>query len=142
LVHARNVLTHVSSWEVALEHMIDALRPGGWLLVEEPDWAIAGTSHPPSDAAETFWRGVAQLVRAKGGDPSLGRRLPHALVEAGLTGVGAEGRTMAFFGDSILVQLDTLGVVLVGAGLMSADDLDRLRLRWRRGAASPTLRFS
>jgi len=41
-----------------------------------------------------------------------------------------------------VVQLDTLGVVLVGAGLMSADDLDRLRLRWRRGAASPTLRFS
>ncbi len=36
LVHCRLVLMHVSEPEVALERMVGALRPGGWLVVEEP----------------------------------------------------------------------------------------------------------
>jgi SAM-dependent methyltransferase len=37
LVHARLVLVHVPQRAAALAAMISALRPGGWLLVEEAD---------------------------------------------------------------------------------------------------------
>ena len=37
LVHCRNVLHHVAEPEKAVRRMADALRPGGWLVLEEPD---------------------------------------------------------------------------------------------------------
>jgi SAM-dependent methyltransferase len=36
LVHCRLLLIHVSPVEVALRNMVRALRPGGWLIIEEP----------------------------------------------------------------------------------------------------------
>ncbi len=40
LVHARLVLIHVPQRELALERMAGALRPGGWLLIEDFDPAM------------------------------------------------------------------------------------------------------
>ena len=40
LVHARLVLVHLPERERALRSMIGALRPGGWLLVEDADPAL------------------------------------------------------------------------------------------------------
>lgn len=40
LVHARLVLVHVADRERALRVMTDALRPGGWLLLEDADPAL------------------------------------------------------------------------------------------------------
>ena len=37
LVHARLVLVHLPDRERALAAMVGALRPGGWLLVEDAD---------------------------------------------------------------------------------------------------------
>jgi chemotaxis methyl-accepting protein methylase len=37
LVHARLLLVHVPDREAALRRMAAALRPGGWLVVEEAD---------------------------------------------------------------------------------------------------------
>src|SRR5438477_229199 len=36
LVHARFVLVHVPQRDTALQRMVRALKPGGWLVVEEP----------------------------------------------------------------------------------------------------------
>ena len=40
LVHARLVLIHVPRRDVALARMVGALRPGGWLLIEDFDPAM------------------------------------------------------------------------------------------------------
>jgi len=40
LVHARLVLVHLSNRAEALERMINSLRPGGWLLIEDADVAL------------------------------------------------------------------------------------------------------
>jgi ubiquinone/menaquinone biosynthesis C-methylase UbiE len=37
LVHARLVLMHLPGRELALERMIEAVKPGGWIVVEEFD---------------------------------------------------------------------------------------------------------
>ncbi|MCE0444519.1 class I SAM-dependent methyltransferase [Streptomyces tricolor] len=41
LVHARPVLVHVPEREKALRSMINALRPGGRLLIEDADPALS-----------------------------------------------------------------------------------------------------
>ena len=37
LVHARALLIHLVDRGAALRHMVQALKPGGWLVVEEPE---------------------------------------------------------------------------------------------------------
>ena len=44
LVHARLVLVHLPDRDRALRTMIDVLRPGGWLLVEDADPALQPAS--------------------------------------------------------------------------------------------------
>jgi chemotaxis methyl-accepting protein methylase len=39
LVHTRNALFHLSEGQTALGRMVSALKPGGALLVEEPDFS-------------------------------------------------------------------------------------------------------
>jgi SAM-dependent methyltransferase len=47
LVHARLVLVHVPDRAAALATMVAALRPGGWLLVEDADTQHASPAHHP-----------------------------------------------------------------------------------------------
>ena len=41
LVHARYVLIHLSDYETVLTTMLDSLKPGGWLVLEEPDFSAS-----------------------------------------------------------------------------------------------------
>jgi hypothetical protein len=122
LVHARFVLTHVPRWRDALRYMVEAVRPGGWLCLEEPDFLVAGLSDPPTPGLERFWAAVAELQAARGGDPSVGRKLGAAVHELGLSDIDGEGRVVVHR-DVLAVQVDMLGAVLCGSRLMSPDDL-------------------
>jgi len=95
LVHARLVLLHVPEREEALRRMASALRPGGWLLVEDFDLDLQlrvcldeGTSD--HQLANRVKAGFRRLLMARGVDPEFGRRLPRLFREAGLTQVGAD----------------------------------------------------
>ncbi len=50
LIHARLVLIHVPARELALERMITALKPGGWLVVEDFDPTFIDSSNPTADS--------------------------------------------------------------------------------------------
>ena len=52
LVHARLVLVHVARREQALAAMVAAVRPGGWLLLEEADPALQPLVCPDEFGAE------------------------------------------------------------------------------------------
>jgi trans-aconitate methyltransferase len=39
LVHTRLELHHLTQRDQALRRMVAALRPGGWIVVEESDWS-------------------------------------------------------------------------------------------------------
>ncbi len=50
LVHARMLLSHLPERDRALQRMVSALKPGGWLVTEELD-NISFTLVSPTDAA-------------------------------------------------------------------------------------------
>ena len=102
--------------------MADALRPGGWLCVEEPDWITSGLSSPPTPAIECFWAAVGQLVSSHGGDPYVGRSIGTAIHELGLVDIGGEARAVVAR-EALGSQLDVLGPVLQAAGLLSSEEL-------------------
>ncbi|MFF5363022.1 methyltransferase [Streptomyces scabiei] len=95
LVHARLVLVHVADRERALRVMTEALRPGGWLLLEDADPALQplicpDESGPAQRLANKLRRGFRALLAERGAELSYGRRLPRLLREAGLTDVRAD----------------------------------------------------
>ncbi|HEX2296639.1 MAG TPA: methyltransferase [Actinomycetota bacterium] len=139
LVHSRFLLEHLARYREALAKMVDALAPGGWIVVEDVDFAVAifgdpeqRPGHPPESvatAAELTAR-LAGLAQLRGIQAELGRRLPELLIEAGLEEVGAEGRTNLMWSGSEESELGRLSLervtkIAADAGLISEDDRAR-----------------
>jgi len=95
LVHARLVLIHVPQREQALERMVAALRPGGWLLVEDFDpamqrFACPDAYGPEQRLANKVRDGFRSLLVERGADLEFARRLPRLFRGAGLVEVHAD----------------------------------------------------
>lgn len=95
LVHARLVLVHVPQRDEALRKMAAALRPGGWLVIEDFDVAlqpraVIDPSRPDHDVANRIRAGFEALLAQRGVDLEYGRKLPRLLREVGLTDVAAD----------------------------------------------------
>ena len=96
LVHARLVLVHLENRAAALQVMIDALRPGGWLVLEDADpglqpLACPDERGPAEQLANRLRTRIRTLMVERGADLAYGRTLPRLLRESGLREVSAEG---------------------------------------------------
>ena len=95
LVHARLLLVHVPDRAQALARMAAALRPGGWLVVEEADPALQPLvcpedRGPAEQRANRLKAEFRRLLAARGVDLAYGRTLPRRLRELGLVEVSAD----------------------------------------------------
>ena len=73
-----------------LERMAAAVKPGGWLLVQEPDFHLASTTEP-AEWART-WTALLEWGAANGVDWLIGRRIPGMVSRLGL-GRSPEAKT-------------------------------------------------
>ena len=95
LVHARLVLVHVEDRAAALANMVAAVRPGGWIFVEDADPQLQPLSclevlGPEQELANKLRSGFRALMADRGVDLAYGRTLPRRLREAGLVDVGCD----------------------------------------------------
>ncbi|MDA4887853.1 methyltransferase domain-containing protein [Streptomyces sp. MS2A] len=133
LVHARLVLVHVPDRDRALRSMIQSLRPGGRLLVEDADPALQpllcpDEYGPEQELANRLRHGFRQLLSRRGADLSYGRRLPRLLREAGLRRVEADAYFPVTSPACAALESATVRQIrdqLVSAGVASHDDIDR-----------------
>jgi SAM-dependent methyltransferase len=134
LVHARAVLEHLPQHAPALAQLTTALKPGGWLLIEELDFAsfVPGSSGDAADAAlfHRVWAAAEQVGAARGSRADYGRQLFGAVAGQGLVELGAEGRVAVANGTSASGQLWRLTTqqvrgAIVATGLVADDDLER-----------------
>jgi SAM-dependent methyltransferase len=133
LVHARLVLVHVPERAQALTTMITALRPGGWLLVEEADPGLQplvcpDESGPEEELANKLKRAFRTVMAGRDVDLAFGRRLPRLLRNAGMVDV----RSDAYFpmGGPACNELERATVeqireVLIAEGLATNDEIQR-----------------
>lgn len=131
LVHARLVLVHVRERRAAMTAMVEVLRPGGWLVVEDADPALQPLTcideYGPAQAlANKVRRGFRVLLEERGAELGFGRTLPRLFRENGLEEVGAD----AFFpvtGPACtvleLATVEQVGASLVDHGLISKEEL-------------------
>jgi SAM-dependent methyltransferase len=133
LVHARLVLVHVAQREQALASMIAAVKPGGWLLLEEADPALQPLVCPDESGVEQelanrLKGGFRILLAQRGVDLEYGRKLPRLLQEGGLTEVQSD----AYFpmGGPACTELERATVEqvrgrMVAAGTASDAELEQ-----------------
>jgi SAM-dependent methyltransferase len=140
LIHIRCVLMHVPSRDDVLERIVDALRPGGWLVIEEPDWGELTARSVERYFSPAHVRAVAMQLddgtiaasRRAGGDPEFGSQLPGRLIGLGLEEVDAELCSRLVRGGSDRVgfelrSVEFLGPRFVAAGVMADSELDQVK---------------
>jgi SAM-dependent methyltransferase len=136
VIHARAVVEHLADREQVVKHLAAALRPGGWLLLEEVDFGGAtagmlaeyvGAPEPQRAAMERIYRAIAGVFTAIGADPSYGRRLVSALTDAGLARVAAELHAPVVSGGNegwTRGSIEQLAERIVASGEATADDVE------------------
>ncbi|MEU9985826.1 methyltransferase domain-containing protein [Streptomyces sp. NPDC007971] len=133
VVHARLVLVHVPDRAKALNSMIEALRPGGWLLIEDADPALQplicpDEYGPEQRLANRLRQGFRKLLADRGADLSYGRKLPRLLREAGLLDVQADAYFPVTSPACTALESATVRQIrdrLVTAGLATDEEIDR-----------------
>jgi SAM-dependent methyltransferase len=104
LVHTRALLCHLPERERALDRIVSALRPGGWALVEEPDYITEAIIPNGESAAEALFRTVTaakdHFIAPRGFDRFYGRRVLGDLRARGFTELATEGRVAVTAGGS------------------------------------------
>lgn len=82
VIHARYVLVHIPAFQSVLDLMWRSLKPGGSLVLEEPDFschrAVEGNARG-REAFQKIHRAINRMYEAKGIDPALGAKLPSLL---------------------------------------------------------------
>src|SRR5262245_57374192 len=111
LIHARLVLQHVPQRREALARLVAALKPRGWLVIEEFDGGIVDRAVAAADAVEAerfrmMGRVLGRLLDDRGFEADWPRRLYGHLKAAGLTEVGMEGHLAVREGSSLGASLD------------------------------------
>lgn len=127
LINLRLVLVHQPDKQAALRKLIDALVPGGWLLVEDCDMRSLPVCHPPDGMWRTACEAAVRLLEMAGVDPYLGVELPGIVEDAGLLDVDAEAVAFPRRVPAIQPwrrQLVELRDRLVGAGLVTEAEID------------------
>jgi SAM-dependent methyltransferase len=145
VAYARLVLEHLSDADLALDRMVRAIKPGGWLIVEDFE-VQSGGFHDSSQSVSSTLAAMRRVTTSAGTDPRLGLSLGHRLRARGLAYVGHEGRVQLYRGKSAAARLarlnfEQLREPILATGLTTTEfeaDLARLDdedFEWR----SPTL---
>ena len=97
LVHCRTLLQHLGEPEKALSNMAKAVKPGGWLLIEEFDNLTLpsfDSNDPDADFYYRFLNKAGQIqIRLRYFDVEFGRKVRRLIDELGFQDVGSEGTT-------------------------------------------------
>ena len=136
LIHTRLVLIHVPQRGATIARLASALKPGGWLVVEDYDTMLIDRAFPCANAddaaiARKCFGALRTLMELRGMDMSWGRSLHGRLVATGLVNVEADAHFEFRRGGSPGARLDKANLCqvrdqLLGERLLTSEELDRL----------------
>jgi SAM-dependent methyltransferase len=99
LVHTRLVLMHLPARAEVLARLVTALKPGGWLLVEE--WDVFPLVGLATGAYARVWEAFLEASRQAGSLGDWARDLPALLARAHLIQLAAEATVALFQGGAV-----------------------------------------
>jgi len=133
LVHARYVLIHLPDYEVALTKMFASLKPGGWLVLEEPDFSASRGITGDEQELESLRKvnqAIERMYVTLRMDCALGLKLPVLMQRRGLQRLTVENDAPLCAGGSgiaTVMKLSTeqLWQKYLATGIVGQSDLER-----------------
>lgn len=129
--HCRAVLAHVEDLETAVRHVVRSVRPGGWILCEEPDYGpmeACDGDHPHAQDLAAF-----RSIMTHGGrmDGYAGRNVFNALRAEGLTELETDTHGAIAIGGTLRAQfrrqsLEIVRSLVLASGAFSRTRFDRM----------------
>jgi SAM-dependent methyltransferase len=136
LVHCRCLLMHLSEPEKALKRMANAVRPGGWLMIEELDYGSVLSTDVVNTSATTFTstlRNLYDFLRKRSIlDPYFGRQVRHLVEQLEFIEVGQEGWNRMIRGGEPYTRwsamtLQAAAKPMIAAGLLTQEHYDSVQ---------------
>ena len=139
LVHARLVLIHLPNRAQVMQRLVSALKPGGWLLVEDfdslsiqPDPAVN-----PGESACATLKVRQKVMSDRGMELRCGRLLDGWFQHLGLADVGNDGRIFMWRGgspgaDLMRANVEQLRTEILASGLVSEAEFEQDLMRLTR----------
>lgn len=137
LVHSRLILMHLSDPEKAVKRMADAVRPGGWLLLEEDDQGSMlslDVVDPSLASVMAGYRAGIDYYRKKGvADWYFGRRVRGLVEQLGFVDVGQDGWTRMIRGGDpqarlLVATMQNTSKAMIAEGVVTQEWVDN----WNR----------
>jgi SAM-dependent methyltransferase len=127
LAHERSVLSWLGDGE-ALSRLVASLAPGGWLLAEDFDWAIHGSTDGSAVVAKAY-EVIISLLEGVGYQRHYGRTLLRRLERAGLEDTDGEARSYVLRGGSPGTAFDRYSILahrdaILATGALTESELD------------------
>ncbi|RDH74578.1 SAM-dependent methyltransferase [Mycolicibacterium moriokaense] len=134
LVHARLVLEHLNDRRQILDRLAAALRPGGWIVIEDYDWSCFGFEEQ-DDSDDAVGQAILAFMEKAGFQRDYGRKIVADLIDAGLTDVRGEGRARVVAPgepgfDFFRLSFESLRGALVDAGELAVSDAESASSRF------------
>jgi ubiquinone/menaquinone biosynthesis C-methylase UbiE len=131
LAHARLVLVHLPERELALQRMLESLKPGGWIVIEEIDdlSILPDSSINPGEEELLVRHAFQHVLTAREVELRYGRLLPQKLRAHGLLNVGAEASVSIWKAHSagttlLKLSCQELRDSIIDSGLISQAQFD------------------
>ncbi len=126
IVHARAVLQHVSTREEVIPKLADALKPGGWLVLEEGQFLGFG-EQGLAEPYKTIHQIMASGSQNEWHDPNFGLQILDRMRTNGLTELDVSGDVWAMrpgepSGEWWFLALERAMPRLIEAGVMDKND--------------------
>jgi SAM-dependent methyltransferase len=122
LVTGRAVLHHVGDAATAVANLVASTRPGGAVLLIEPDFLPVSVAEPADIRA--FWTGWLAWAQAQHIDYFIGRKLPGMLSGLGLEDVTATAETALYTGGSPWAEFWRETIIELRPRLVESGQLD------------------
>ena len=106
----------------AMANLVASLRPGGAILLIEPDFLPVTIAEPPEVRA--FWNGWLAWSRDRGIDYQIGRTLAPRLAALGIEKIGGTAETAIYNGTSLWADYWTQTITELREDLTSSGKLN------------------
>lgn len=145
VAHTRFLLEHLRDPLSAVRAMVRAVRPGGRIVLEDDDHDLLRL-WPEPPGFRDLWLAYQRSFESLGNDPSIGRKLPFLLVDAGAVPVR---NTYIFFGsctgdphftdyvENLIGVSRTARTRIIDGGLLDASAFDEAIAALREWSGDP-----
>lgn len=132
LVHARYVLIHIPGYEAILDRMLSCLKPGGWLVLEEPDFSgsrgVTGNA-AQLQAVQRVNLAIKVMYDTLKMDYQLALKLPSLFQQRGLNRLTVEHDAPLTPGKSGMATIMSMSALqlrekYLSTGVVTQQDLD------------------